>query len=98
MRSFRRLPIAVWGLCALLVAATAAQQSSSPVTPQIPAQELVRRVIANEDKASKQHVRLLYRLRSETPKSGALTKELVVTIDGVVARLFAVNVKPPSAD
>jgi hypothetical protein len=98
MRSSRKLPIAVVGWCALLLAAAVAQQAESPSTPQIPAQELVRRAIANEDKASKEPVRLLYRLRTETPKSGAITKELVETNDGVVARLIAVSDKPPSAD
>jgi hypothetical protein len=98
MRRCRRLPIAVLVLCVLLVAATASQQPPTPATPQISAQELVRRAIANEDKASKEHVPLLYRLRTERPKSGAITKELVETNDGVVARLIAVNDKPPSAE
>ena len=75
----------------------AAQQASAG-TPQVPAQDLVRRVIANEDKASKEHSRFLYRLRTETPKAGAITKELVETNDGAVARLIAVNDRPPNAE
>ncbi len=65
--------------------------------PSIPAQELVRRAIANEDKASNAPVRFRYRLRTETPK-GSKTQELVETNDGVVARLLAINDRPPTAD
>lgn len=54
--------------------------------------------MANEDKASNEHLRFLYRLRTETPKAGVITKELVETNDGVVARLIAVNDKPPTAE
>jgi len=93
-----RTPIAAWISCVLLGAVAAAQQASPPATPQVPAQELVRRVIANEDKASQEHLRFLYRLRTETPKAGAITKELVETNEGVVARLIAVNDKPPTAE
>jgi len=86
------------GWCVLLGAVAAGQQVPPPATPQVPAQELVRRAIANEDKASKENVRFLYRLRTETPKTGAITKELVETNDGVVARLIAVNDRPPTAE
>jgi hypothetical protein len=82
----------------LLVAGAAAQSAPPPATPQVPAQELVRRVIANEEKASQDGVRFLYRLRTEKAKSGAITKELVETNEGVVARLIAVNDKPPTAE
>ena len=86
------------GWCVLLGAVAAGQQAPPPATPQVPAQELVRRAIANEDKASKENVRFLYRLRTETPKTGAITKELVETNEGVVARLIAVNDRPPTAE
>ncbi|MFZ3212171.1 MAG: hypothetical protein WA188_11720 [Terriglobales bacterium] len=86
------------GLCVLLGGTAAAQQTLPPTTPPGSAQELVRRVIANEDKASPEHQRFLYRLRTETPKTGAITKELVETNEGVVGRLIAVNDKPPSAE
>jgi len=85
------------GLWVLLPLAAAAQQQTPPLPPGS-AQDLVRRVIANEDKASKTPMRFLYRLRTETPKSGAITKELVETNDGVVGRLIAVNGKPPTAE
>jgi hypothetical protein len=65
--------------------------------PAIPPQELVRRAIANEDKASKQPVRFRYRLRTENPR-GSKTQEMIETNDGVVARLVAVNDQPPSPD
>jgi len=85
-------------VCVLLGSAAMAAQQASAGTPQVPAQDLVRRVIANEDKASKEHSRFLYRLRTETPKAGAITKELVETNDGAVARLIAVNDRPPNAE
>jgi hypothetical protein len=66
--------------------------------PQIPAQELVQKAIANEEKESKIHLRYTFRTRTETPKSGALTKQMVETNDGMVARLIAVNDKPPSPE
>lgn len=75
-----------------------AAQQAPAAAPQVPAQDLVRRVIANEDRASQQHLRFLYRLRTETPKAGTVTKELVETNDGVVARLIAVNDRPPSVE
>jgi len=86
------------GLCVWLGGAAAGQQAPPPATPQVPAQELVRRVIANEDKANNERMRFLYRLRTEKPATGALTKELVETNEGVVARLIAVNDKPPTAE
>jgi hypothetical protein len=96
MRTCIKVRIATAWLCVLLGGITAAQDR--PAAPQVPAQDLVRRTIANEEKANNEHVRLLYRLRTETPKAGAVTKELVETNDGVVARLIAVNDKPPSAE
>jgi hypothetical protein len=79
----------------LLVCAVLAGQQAPT---QLPAQELVRRTIANEDKASKERLRFLYRLRTETPKAGAITKELVETNDGAVARLIAVSDRPPTSE
>ncbi len=98
MRILPRTRIAAWGWWVLLGALAAAQQAPPPATPQLPAQELVRQVIANEDKAIKENVRFLYRLRTETPKTGAITKEVVETNEGVVARLIAVNDQPPTAE
>jgi hypothetical protein len=97
MRIVRNAPVVTWGVGILLCAAAVAQQTP-PATPQPPAQELVRLAIANEDKASKENIRFMYRLRTETPKSGAVTKELVETNEGMVARLIAVNDKPPTAE
>jgi hypothetical protein len=81
-----------------LLSVLAAAQQAAPAMPQIPAQDLARRVIANEEKANQENVRFLYRLRTEKSKSGATTKELVETNEGVVARLIAVNDKPPTAE
>jgi len=97
MRMVLRTLIALEGCC-LLLAAVAAQQAPAASAPRVSAQELVRRAIANEEKAGQEHVRLMYRLRTEKPKAGAITKELVETNEGVVARLIAVNDKPPSAE
>jgi hypothetical protein len=63
------------------------------LTSSMPAQDLVRRAIQNEEKANNDNVRFMYRLRTETPK-GSRTQELVETNDGVVARLIAINDKP----
>ncbi len=73
--------------------APGAQAAVPAITPQ----ELVRRAIANEDKASKEPVRFRYRLRTENPR-GSKTQEMIETNDGVVARLVAVNDQPPSPD
>jgi hypothetical protein len=98
MRRAHRTRIAAWGWWVLLGVGAVAQSAPPPAAPQVPAQELVRRVIANEEKASKEEVHFLYRLRTEKGKTGAITKELVETNEGVVARLIAVNDKPPTAE
>lgn len=97
MNVILKASVAVWGMATLL-GAMAAQQAPSPALPQISAQELVRRAISNEETASHEKVHLLFRLRTETAKSGVLTKQLVETNDGVVARLIAINDKPPSPE
>ena len=94
MKMLWRAPFVALGM----LCAGAAAQTAPPAIPPMSAQELVRRVIANEDKASKEPVRFMYRLRTETARTGVITKELVETNDGVVARLIAVNDKPPSAE
>ena len=97
MKVILKASIAAWAMVTWLGAA-ATQQAASPATPQMSAQELVRRAITNEETASHEKMRLLFRLRTETAKNGVLTKQLVETNDGVVARLIAVNDKPPSAE
>jgi hypothetical protein len=98
MRIMLRAQIAIGVGCVLLGLAATAQEAPAPETPQVAAQELVREAIGNEDKASQENVRYVYRLRTETPKSGAITKELVETNEGIVARLIAVNDKPPTPE
>jgi len=73
------------------------QDGNHTAQSSIPAQELVRRAIKNEETESKERVRFMYRLRTESPK-GSKTQEMVETSEGVVGRLIAVNDKPPSAD
>ena len=96
----RKIVLRPWivagSLCVLLRLAALGQQTPL-AAPQVPAQELVRRVIANEEKANNGHLRLLYRMRTETPR-GSVTKEMVETNDGVVARLIALNDKPLTAE
>ena len=79
--------------CALLLAAAAAQDRVS--APAEPAVELVRRVVKNEELAEKTGARFIYRLRSENQK-GTVTKDLVETKDGLVARVIAINDQPLS--
>ena len=73
------------------------KENGAATLPNMPAQELVRRAIKNEEKASTEQIRYMCKLRTETPK-GSKTQELVETKDGVVGRLIAVNDQPPSAD
>jgi hypothetical protein len=70
-------------------------ETQAAVERSIPAQELVRRAIQNEEKGSNEKIRYMYRLRTESPK-GSKTQQLVETSEGVVGRLIAVNDKPPS--
>jgi len=89
-----------WLILALVLGTAtglAQNQAVPPATPSVPAQELVRRVIQNEEKASKDNVRFMYRLRTETPK-GSTTKEMIETNGGVVGRLVAVNDKAPTPE
>jgi hypothetical protein len=94
------LTLAVWvapGYSGSQSQAPKEKQGQPATLPSIPAQELVRRAINNEEKASTEKVRYMYRLRTESPK-GSKTQELVETSEGVVGRLIAVNDRPPSAD
>jgi len=59
------------------------------------ANDLVRRVIANEDRSSKGGPRYRYKIREVKPER-IVTKELIETNDGSVARLIAVNDLPPT--
>lgn len=61
------------------------------------ANDLVRRVISNEDRASKTGVRYRYKIRNEKPR-GTVVKELIETDEGLVARLVSVNGQPPTAE
>ncbi|MBI2677446.1 MAG: hypothetical protein HYX28_01550 [Candidatus Koribacter versatilis] len=61
------------------------------------ANELVRRAIANEDRASSGGPRYMYRLRTEKPER-TVVKDLIETNDGVIARLVSVNDKPPTSE
>jgi hypothetical protein len=82
----------------VLLAATMAV--SSPLFAQAPAgaaNDLVRRVIKNEDRSSSGGPRYMYKLRSEKPER-TVVKELIETNEGMVARLVSVNGKPPTAE
>ncbi|MDP9269298.1 MAG: hypothetical protein M3P27_13380 [Acidobacteriota bacterium] len=61
------------------------------------ANELVRRVIQNEDRASTSGPRYTYRLRSEKPER-TVVKQMIETNEGTVARLVSVNDKPPTPE
>ncbi len=98
MKPIRIAGMATGVVCALLLVVSAQQAAQAPTSPKISAQELVRRAIDNEEKASKENIRYTYRLRTETPKAGAITKQMVETNEGVVARLIAINDKPPSPE
>jgi len=89
---FRHKPL-VYVTALALAAPLARAQSPAPGA----ANDLVRRVIANEDRSRKAGQRYMYRLRSEKP-GRVLVKELIETNDGVVARLVAVNGKAPTPE
>ncbi|HEV8525080.1 MAG TPA: hypothetical protein VGQ71_11310 [Terriglobales bacterium] len=78
--------------CLLALAATA--QERAPAS-ELPAVELVRRMVKNEEQSGKAGERFMYRLRSQNQK-GTVTKDLVETKDGLVARVIAINDRPLS--
>src|SRR3954469_24460918 len=111
-RRLRALPSLVAALlmllalpaCAQKVAAKPAQKpaqkSPTEITAQAPqgtANDLVRRAIQNEDRASSSGPRYTYRLRSEKPER-TVVKQMIETNEGVVARLISVNDKPPTPE
>src|SRR5947209_3871079 len=61
------------------------------------ANDLVRRTIANEERANANGPRYMYHLQTEKPER-TVVKELVETNDGEVARLISVNGKPPTPE
>ncbi|HTK95968.1 MAG TPA: hypothetical protein VL382_10065 [Terriglobales bacterium] len=80
-------------LASLALAGAACAQAPAGGT----ANDLVRRVIKNEDHANAANERYMYKLRSEKPER-SVVKQMIETNDGVVARLIAVNDKPPTAE
>lgn len=92
---FPRLKSLVCSAAALLVLVALA-----PAQQQIgsgSANDLVRRVIANEDRSSKGGPRYIYKLREVRPER-TIVKELIETNDGPVARLVTVNDQPPTPE
>ena len=75
---------------------SAASQAQALHLPAIPKQ-LVREVMQNELKATDVNERFQYRGRRQTPK-GSQTKDYVETVDGIVARLIAINDAPLTAE
>lgn len=85
---------------ALAGAARPGQQPSATNgrIPNIPANELVRRTVNNELKASQvENTSYMYKNRRQTP-SGSKTKLMVETKDGTIAYLIAVNDRPLTPD
>ncbi len=70
---------------------------SAQTQPNISANDLVRRVIHNEDGASSNGPRYMYRLRTVKPER-TVVKEMIETNDGTVGRLLSVNDHPLTAD
>jgi hypothetical protein len=81
----------------LIVGLATSSSSAWAQAPNVSANDLVRRVIQNEDRANSNGTHYMYRLRSEKPER-TVVKELVETNDGMVARLLSVNDQPPTAD
>ena len=85
-----RLSSAVLAASLLLLSLSAYAQAGT-------ANDLVRRALANEDRASAGGPRYMYRLRSAKPER-TVVKDLIETNEGMVARLVSVNGKPPTAE
>lgn len=80
----------------LLLACSAAAQTVAP-PPAETAQELVRKVIAKELVEEEKPGRYIFRLRRESPE-GSWARDLIDTRDGLVARVVAINDKPPNSE
>ena len=77
----------ITSLCAF-----AGQQAPKP-KPPANIQELVKKAVANEARASNDDVKLMYRVHKQSPK-GTETREYVETKDGTAGMLLAENDKP----
>jgi hypothetical protein len=86
----RRLALFVFGIVLWSLSRPAFAQTGS-------ANDLVRRAIANEERANSNGPRYLYRLRTEKPER-TVVKDMIETNDGMVARLVSVNDKPPTPE
>jgi hypothetical protein len=83
----------------LLIAFACAASTSSPAQslPSTPANELIRRVVANEIKATNLSTKCMFRQRKETP-AGSQTKLMVETRDAMVGMAVAYNDRPLNPD
>src|SRR5712675_746449 len=93
----------IWSVAAILLLSVAsfsrqpAQQSSISSPPPDPA-ELVRKVVANEIKASKdENARLMFRGTRTTPK-GSVTKIYIETKEATVGMVVAYDGKPLTSE
>ena len=71
--------------------------SQAGASAQLDANALVRRAVQNRLDASRNHQPMRYTLHVHDERHDT-TKQIVETRDGDVARLVAINGKPPSAD
>jgi hypothetical protein len=71
--------------------------SAAEDLPSIPPNELIRRVVANEIKATNLSTKCMFRQRKETP-NGSQTKLMVETRDAMVGMAVAYNDRPLNPD
>src|ERR1700682_2487255 len=71
--------------------------SAAEGPPELPPNELVKCVVANEIKSENQTAKYMFRQRKETP-SGSQTKLLVETRDAIVGVVVANNDRPLNPD
>lgn len=77
----------------LLAAVLPILLSAQPLTPAMPANELVRAAVANEHKHASDPVYMVFRQRTEKPK-GTVVKQIIETPQGMIGRLLLINDQP----
>ena len=81
----------------VVLALTASTWSAAEGPPPVQANELVRRVVANEINATNHSAKCMFRQRKETP-NGSQTKLMVETRDAMVGMVVAYNDRPLNRD
>ncbi len=87
-------PRAVRAATLLLLLATMPSAAGAQQSAQESPQELVRAAVANALRDGDQRTPYIYRLRREKPAASSEVRDIIMTRDGLVARLVAFNDQP----